>query len=286
MKSRNPSLLSNSAPPRLAEALPNRPNRMSSFSRADHTSCLRDTIVHRNHSKLRGRPMRIAVIHDYADVFRTTRAYQRLQGHDVVVHTDAYTDPARVVEQMAGCEAVLLTQQRVPVTREIVARLPDLKFISQTSANVYHIDVPACTEHGVVVSAGRGGARTAYSTTAELTLGFVIASLRHLPFEVERLKQGHWHSTVGTRLEGQTLGIYAFGHIGAAVARVGRAFGMRVACWGREGSTARARAEGFEIAASREAFFAEADVLSLHLPGGKETRGIVTSGDLARMKPT
>jgi len=101
--------------------------------------------------------MRIAVIHDYADVFRTTRAYQRLQGHDVVVHTDAYTDPARVVEQVAGCEAVLLTQQRVPVTREIVARLPDLRFISQTSANVYHIDLAACTEHGVVVSAGRGG---------------------------------------------------------------------------------------------------------------------------------
>jgi len=233
--------------------------------------------------------MKIAVIHDYADVFRTTRAYQRLQGHDVVVHTDAYTDPARVVEQVAGCEAVLLTQQRVPVTREIVARLPDLRFISQTSANVYHIDLTACTEHGVVVSAGRGGGgggRTPYSTTAELTWGLILASLRHLPFEVERLKQGHWHTTVGTRLEGNTLGIYAFGHIGAAVARVGRAFGMKVVCWGREGSTARARAEGFEVAKSREAFFEQADVLSLHLPGGKETRGIVTADDLARMKPT
>ena len=83
----------------------------------------------------------------------------------------------------------------------------------------------------------------------------ILSSLRHLPFEVERLKQGHWHSTVGTRLEGNTLGIYAFGHIGGAVARVGRAFGMKVVCWGREGSTARARAEGFEVAASREAFF-------------------------------
>jgi len=187
--------------------------------------------------------MKIGVIHDYADVFRTTRAYHRLRGHDVVVHTDAYTDPARVVEQVAGCEAVLLTQQRVPVTREIVARLPDLRFISQTSGNVYHIDLAACTEHGVVVSAGRGGGgggRTPYSTTAELTWGLIIASLRHLSFEVERLKQGHWHTTVGTRLYGNTLGIYAFGHIGVAVARVGRAFGMKVVCWGREGLTARA----------------------------------------------
>src|SRR3989442_9222810 len=196
-----------------------------------------------NPINFRGRPMKIAVIHDYADVFRTTRAYKRLQGHDVVVHTDAYTDPARVVEQVAGCEAVLLTQQRVPVTREIVARLPDLRFISQTSANVYHIDLAACTEHGVVVSAGRGGGgggRTSYSTTAELTWGLILASLRHLPFEGERLKQGHWHTTVGTRLEGNTLGIYAFGHIWAPLAPAGRAFGVKGVCWGREGSTARA----------------------------------------------
>ena len=99
-------------------------------------------------------------------------------------------------------------------------------------------------------------------------------------------KHGHWHATVGTRLFGRTLGIYAFGHIGAAVARVGQAFGMHVVCWGREGSTARARAEGFEIAASREAFFEQADVLSLHLPGNRETRGIITAADLARMQPT
>jgi D-3-phosphoglycerate dehydrogenase len=100
------------------------------------------------------------------------------------------------------------------------------------------------------------------------------------------LKQGHWQTTVGTRLSGRTLGVYAFGHIGGAVARVGKAFGMRVVCWGREGSTARARAEGFEVAPSREAFFENADVLSLHLPGNHETRGIVKGDDLARMKPT
>jgi len=234
--------------------------------------------------------MKIAVIHDYPDVFRATRAYPKLKGHEVVVHTDAYNDPARVVEQVAGCDALVLTQQRVPVTREVIGRLPDLKFISQTGGNVYHLDVAACTERGIVVSAGghgggRGG-KNPYSTTAELAWGLIIASLRHIPFEAERMKQGHWQSTAGTRLFGRTLGIYAFGHIGAAAARVGRAFGMNVVCWGREGSTARARAEGFEVAASRAAFFENADVLSLHLPGGKDTRGIVTADDLARMKPT
>jgi D-3-phosphoglycerate dehydrogenase len=231
--------------------------------------------------------MKIAVIHDYADVLRGTHAFPKLQDHEVIIHTEAYTEPARVVEQVAGCDALLLTQQRVPLTRQIVERLPDLKFISQTGRNTNHLDLPACTEHGIVVSAGgSSGGGSPYSTTAELTWGMILASLRHLPYEVERLKQGQWHSTVGTRLFGHTLGIYAFGHIGAAVARVGKAFGMRVVCWGREGSTARAKAEGFEIATSREAFFEEADVLSLHLPGTAQTRGIITADDLARMKPT
>ena len=230
--------------------------------------------------------MKIAVIHDYANALRGTRAFGKLNGHEVIVHSEAYTDPARVVEQITGCDAVLLTQQRVRMTRQIIERLPGLKFISQTGRNVYHLDIAACTEHGIVVSAGGGEGGTPYSTTAELAWGLIIASLRQLPYEVERMKQGHWHSTVGTRLYGKTLGVYAFGHIGAAVARVGRAFGMNVLCWGREGSTARAKAEGFEIAASREAFFETADVISLHLPGNKDTRGIVTAADLARMKPT
>ena len=172
------------------------------------------------------------------------------------------------MEQVAGCDALVLTQQRVPLTRPVIEKLPQLKFISQTGGNVYHLDVPACTEHGIVISAPRHGAgdgKNPYSTTGELAWGLILASLRHIPFEVERLKQGHWQSTSGKRLYGRTLGIYAFGHIGAAVARVGKAFGMNVVCWGREGSLARAKAEGFAVAPSREAFFESADVLSLHL---------------------
>ncbi len=230
--------------------------------------------------------MKIAVIHDYADVLRKTRAFSRLQGHEVVIHNDAYIDPARVVQQVKGCDALLLTQQRVMVTRQIIEQLPQLKFISQTGRNVSHLDVAACTDHGILVSAGGHDGGSPYTVTGELAWALILASLRHLPYEVDRLKHGHWHSTVGTRLYGHTLGIYAFGHIGSGVARVGRAFGMNVVCWGREGSLARAKAEGFEAAASREAFFENADVVSLHLPSNKATRGIVTAADLARMKPT
>ena len=234
--------------------------------------------------------MRICVIHDYADVFRTTRAAERLKDHELVVHTDAYTETARVVEQVGGCEAVVLTQQRVPFSRKVIEQLPSLRFVCQTGPNASHLDVAACTDHGIVVSIGHHSKdaleRGKFSNAAELAWALILASRRHLPYEVERLKQGFWQSTVGSRLFGRSLGIYAFGHIGGAVARVGRAFGMRVVCWGREGSIARARAESFEIAATREAFFEDADVLSLHLPANGETRGIVTANDLGRMKQT
>ena len=230
--------------------------------------------------------MKIAVIHDYADALRHTRAYPKLQGHEVTIYNDAYTDPARVVEQVKGCDALLLTQQRMTITRKVIEQLPQLKFISQTGRNVYHLDVAACTDHGILVSAGGHDGKSPYTTTGELAWALILASMRNLPYEVERFKQGHWHSTMGTRLYGHTLGIYAFGHIGSGVARVGRAFGMNVVCWGREGSLARAKAEGFDPAASREAFFENCDVISLHIPSNKNTLGIITAADLARMKPT
>lgn len=230
--------------------------------------------------------MKIAVIHDYADALRRTRAYPRLQGHEVRIFNDAYTDPARVVTQASGCDALLLTQQRVTVTRAILEQLPQLKFISQTGRNVDHLDVQACTDLGILVSAGGHDSKSPYTATGELAWALILASMRHLPYEVERFKQGHWQSTTGTRLYGHTLGIYSYGHIGSGVARVGQAFGMKVVCWGREGSLARAKADGFEAAASRAAFFEQCDVISLHIKSNKDTHGIITASDLARMKTT
>jgi D-3-phosphoglycerate dehydrogenase / 2-oxoglutarate reductase len=227
--------------------------------------------------------MKIAVIDDYQDAFRTLKCYAKLKGHDVIVYTDTEKDPARLADRLKDIEAVLLTQQRSRFPSAVTERLPNLKLISQTGRATAHIDVEACTRHGILVSAGGAGRP---HTTAELTWGLILAALRHIPYEVNRLKAGYWQSTIGTAVQGKSLGIYAFGKIGSMVAAVGRAFGVRVVCWGREGSTARARAAGYEIAVSRESFFAESDIVSLHLPLTKETRGIVTRNDLDVMKRT
>jgi D-3-phosphoglycerate dehydrogenase len=226
--------------------------------------------------------MKIAVIDDYQDAFRTLRCYSKLEGHEVVVYNDTEKDSA-LAERLKEAEAVILTQARSPFPRALIERLPKLRLISQTGRSTGHIDIDACTEHGIVVSAA--GKATAHPT-AELTWGLILAALRHIPYEVQRLREGHWQSTVGVAVQGKTLGIYAYGRIGSLVANVGRAFGARVACWGREGSLARAKEAGYEIAESRRSFFAESDILSLHLPLNPETRGIVTGEDLARMKPS
>ena len=227
--------------------------------------------------------MKIAVIDDYQNAFCTLKCYAKLKDHEVVVYTDTEKEPARLAERLKDAEAVVLTQQRSRFPRAAIERLPKLKLISQTGRATAHIDVAACTERGIVVSAGGAGNPHA---TAELTWALILAALRHIPYEVRRLREGHWQSTLGIAVQHKTLGIYALGRIGSIVARVGQTFGARVLCWGREGSTARAREAGYEVAKSREAFFAGADILSLHLPLNKETQGIVTAADLALMKPS
>jgi D-3-phosphoglycerate dehydrogenase len=159
-----------------------------------------------------------------------------------------------------------------------------LRLISQRS--VYpHIEVGACTELGVVVSSSMHAGTPSYAT-AELTWALVLAAMRRLPQEVAALKAGTWQTGVGHTLRGKTLGVYGYGRIGHAVAGYGWAFGMNVWVWARSDSRARARSDGYTVARSKDVFFSECDVISLHLRLVDTTRGIVTAGDLARMKPT
>jgi D-3-phosphoglycerate dehydrogenase len=228
--------------------------------------------------------MKIAVMDDYQNAFRTTRAFKKLQGHEVVSYNSSAKDAAEFAQRVADCEAVVLTQQRSFLPRAAIEALPaSVKLLAQTGPRAAHIDAAACTERGIIIS-GSGGGNS--SATAELTWALILASVRNLNTEINNMQQGRWQTTAGIGIQGKTLGIYAYGKIGSIVARVGQAFGMRVICWGRDGSTTRAKEAGFEIAASRESFFAEADILSLHLPLNKDTRGMITGADLAHMRPT
>src|SRR5258708_19901910 len=110
--------------------------------------------------------------------------------------------------------------------------------------------------------------------------------MRAIPQQVAAMKAGKWQIGVGQALGGKTLGMYGYGRIGAVVAGYGRAFGMKVLVWARDPAMAKARADGYETAGSKAAFFEQCDVLSLHMRLVDATRGLVTASDLARMKPT
>ena len=227
--------------------------------------------------------MKITVIDDYQDAFRRMSSFPKLAGHSIEIFNDTLKEPRRLAERLHDTECVVLTQQRSWFRRPLIEALPHLRLISQTGRVTAHVDLKACSEHGVMVCAGGKGRP---HSTAELTWALILAALRHIPKEVYGLRQGHWQSTLGVDIFGKTIGIYAFGGIGSIVANIGRAFGARILCWGRGASLERARSAGYDVAASREEFFTESDILSLHLPMVRETRGIITRADLASMKPT
>lgn len=228
--------------------------------------------------------MNITIFDDYQDVVRTLDAFRKLEGHRVTIWNDHTKDVDVLAERLKDTEALALIRERTPISAPLIERLPRLRIISQWS--VYpHIDVEALTRRGIVLSSDQHPSKP-LAATAELTWGLVLAAMRRIPQEMARLKAGHWQSSVGRAVRGRTLGIFGYGRIGMAVAGYGRAFGMNVVVWGREGSLERAKIDGYAAAPSREAFFEQCDVISLHLRLADATRGIVTAQDLARMKPT
>lgn len=226
--------------------------------------------------------MHIVIPDDYQDAVRGLDAFSKLDGHQVTIFNDGTKDPEILARRFADADALVLIRERTAITAALLERLPRLKLISQTGRGTTHIDVASCTRRGIVVSAGSG---SPYAP-AELTFALMLAASRRVAHEAQRLRCGEWQTTLGSTLRGRTLGIWGYGKIGSLVAGYGRAFGMNVVAWGREGSLSRARSDGHETAGSLEALLAAADVLSLHLRLTRETTGIVTASHLAQMKPS
>ena len=228
--------------------------------------------------------MKISILDDYFDTLRTLDCYAKLAGHDVTVWNDHVQDTDALAARLKDAEAIVLIRERTKIQAPLLEKLPKLKLISQRS--VYpHIDVAACTRLGVIVSSFQHEGTPSYAT-AELTWGLILAAMRRIPQQAAALKTGAWQTGVFNSVRGKTLGVHSYGRIGAVVASYGRAFGMKVVAWGREASRQRAERDGYAAARSREAFYEECDVISLHMRLVDATRGIVTRADLARMKPT
>ena len=226
--------------------------------------------------------MKVHILDDWSDTLRGLPCFARLAGHDVTVWTD-HAEGAALIERLQDAEAVCLFRERTKITAELLAALPALRLISGRGAWP-HVDVAACAARGIAF-ASRKPDEAPNHAAAELTWALILAALRDLPGQMASAKAGRWQVGVGRSLRGKTIGIYGHGRIGRLVAGYAAAFGARVIWWGSDAGRARAAAEGGEVAASRADFFAQSDILTLHLRLTQATTGIVTADDLAQMGP-
>ena len=238
--------------------------------------------------------MNIVILDDYQDAVRKLQCATRLDAYAAKVYTNTVKGIGQLSIRLRDADVVVLNRERTQIPRQLVEKLPRLKLIAQTGRIGSHIDVDACTENGIAVAEGNGSPLA----PAELTWALIMTAMRRLPQYISNLKHGAWQQSglksaslplnfgLGSVLKGKTLGIWGYGRIGQLIARYGQAFGMLVVIWGREASCAKARSDGFVVAASRETFFAESDVVSIHLRLTDETRNTVTLEDFSRMKPT
>jgi D-3-phosphoglycerate dehydrogenase len=238
--------------------------------------------------------MNVIILDDYQDAVRKLPCAALMEPLHAKVFTNTVKGIGQLSVRLRDAEVLVPIRERTHFPRQLLEKLPKLRLISQTGKVGAHIDVEACTKLGIAVAEGVGSP----VAPAELTWALIMAAMRRLPQYIGNLKHGAWQQSglkaasmpanfgVGMVLRGKTLGIWGYGKIGQLLAGYGRAFGMKVVIWGREASRLKAAADGFEVAQSREAFFADCDVISVHLRLNEATRHIITAEDLARMKPT
>ncbi|QDL54042.1 D-2-hydroxyacid dehydrogenase family protein [Rhodoferax aquaticus] len=238
--------------------------------------------------------MNIVILDDYQDAVRKLACADKLDAYQAKVYTNTVKGQGQLAVRLKDADIIVLIRDRSQISKLLIEKLPKLKLISLTGRMGGYIDVAACTERGIAVAEGveTSGA------TAELTWALVMAAMRRLPQYIGNLKHGAWQQSglksgampanfgLGSVLRDKTLGIWGYGNVGQLVAGYGKAFGMKVLVWGSETSQKNAEHDGHVAATSREEFFSQSDVLSLHLKCNPSTRHIITHADLALMKPT
>jgi len=238
--------------------------------------------------------MRVAILDDYQQVSLASTdwsAVRSLAEIDVFAKHIASTEA--LVSALDPYDVIVAMRERTFFDASRLGQLPRLRLLVTTGMANTSIDLAAASAQGIIVC-GTGG--SAYST-AELTWGLILALVRHIPEEDRRMKTvgraggaalgvgGGWQQTVGTDLHGKKLGLVGLGHQGQTVAKVGRAFGMKLAAWSQNLDPDIAKKAHAE-AVSKEELFSSCDVVTVHYKLGPRSVGLVGAAELALMKPS
>jgi phosphoglycerate dehydrogenase-like enzyme len=231
----------------------------------------------------RGRAMvRVAVLDDYQGVALDMADWSPLDGRaEITVFREPFRDEEAAAAALGDYEVLVAMRERTAFPDSLLRRLPKLRLLVTTGMRNSAIDIAAARDLGVVVS----GTDSPASSTVEHTWALILAWSRHLVEEAENMAAGRWQTTLGTGLAGKTLGIVGLGRIGAAVAAVGTAFGMRVVAWSEHLTPERAEAAGAQLV-DLDDLLSSSDVVTVHEVLSARTRHLIGASQLALMRPT
>ena len=226
--------------------------------------------------------MKIAILDDYQNVALSIADWSAVSKKaEITVFNDHIDQTDALVARLLPFDVICVMRERTPLRRDVIERLPRLRFIASTGTRNPSIDTAAANERGIFV------ANTGYRSTPtiELTWALILASARHLVGESNSIRAGDWQTSMGSEVDGRVLGVLGLGNIGREVTRIGRAFGMKIIAWSQNLTAEAAAAAGAELV-TKDELFRRADVVTIHLILSGRTRGLVGAAELALMKPT
>lgn len=225
--------------------------------------------------------MKVTVLDDYQHAFEGSPAIERLrQKAEVQICAEKFASEEDMTRALRGSQAIIPIRERTRFPASLLNSLPDLEIIAQTGNHAYHIDLQAATEAGIVVTLAPAGIGV-----TELTIGLIIAVMRHIPQSDAAMRRGEWPLVLGYVLREKTLGILGLGKVGSEVARIAQAFGMKVIAWGPTLNKERAEKSGVTYM-SLEEVLKNSDVVSVHLKLSDQSKGLLDETRLRLMKKT
>ena len=226
---------------------------------------------------------RCAILDDYQNVALKSADWSPIaKDVEIKVFNEPLGGPDQVIRALADFDIVVGMRERTPFPRAVIEALPKLKLLITTGARNASFDLKAAKERNVVVCGTPGVG----NPTAGIAIGLMLELTRRIGFEHSRMKSGErWQTTIGLDLEGLTLGVVGLGKLGARVANIAKAFGMKVIAWSQNLTPDRCREVGVEYA-GKEDLLAQADFVTIHVVLSPRTRGLIGAKELGLMKPT
>jgi D-3-phosphoglycerate dehydrogenase / 2-oxoglutarate reductase len=204
-------------------------------------------------------------------------------GPDFEVRSVDGTDRSALLAALPDANAILI-RSATQVDEEAIAAAPNLKVIARAGVGLDNVDVKAATTAGVMVV---NAPTSNIISAAELTVGHILSLARFIPAANDSLAEGTWKRSkfTGVELFEKTVGIIGLGRIGALITARLQAFGMNVVAYDPYVTAVRAQQLGVTLL-SLDELLTTSDFITIHMPKTPETTGMISTDQLALMKPT